>query len=59
MECWSDGVLEWRSVGVLRSVRIARRDCGLGDAETHSSVRSVIFIAIVSESGNSSARSDI
>jgi hypothetical protein len=52
-------VLEWRSVGVLRSVRIARRDCGLGDAETHSSVRSVIFIAIVSESGNSSARSDI
>jgi hypothetical protein len=59
LECWSDGAMERWSVGVLRSARIARRDCGLGDAETHGSVRSVIFIAIVSESGDSSARSDI
>jgi hypothetical protein len=62
LECWSGGVLEWRSGGVAGYWALCEYCTSrlrVGDAETHSSARSVIFIAIVSESGDSSVRSDI
>ena len=51
---WGIGVLGYWGIGVLGSVGIAPRDRGLEMPNRFSSARSVIFIAIVSESGDSS-----
>ena len=58
MECWRVGGLEGWRVGGLALCELHLR-LRAGNAETHSSARSVIFIAIVSENEASSDRSDI
>ena len=56
VEWWSGGVVEYWGIGLCANCTPRMR---AGDAETYRSARSVIFIAIVSESGDSSVRSDI